>query len=129
MTPGDFARLVDRLIAEIPGEFRQRLENLVFVVEQHPDRDILLEAGLTEKDDLLGFYRGYPLQERSHDLVMQEPDMIYLFQQSIEDEAAYCGMPVAQVVRETLVHEMAHYFGFSEAELDRFEALWVARRA
>ena len=55
--------------------------------------------------------------------------MIYLFQQPIEDEAEACALPVERVVRETLVHEVAHYFGFSEAELERFEALWASARA
>jgi len=126
MTRGDFSQLVERVVASIPESFRQHFENLVFVVEDVADAQLLAEVGYGPDEELLGFYRGFPFSERFHDLVPAEPDMIYLFQRSIEAEAADTGLPVVQVVRETVAHEVAHYFGFSEQDLDRFEALWAS---
>jgi len=129
MTRNDFEDLVEQVVASIPESFRVHFQNLVFVVEDSPDRQLLAEAGSGTGEELLGYYRGFPLSERQHDLLPSEPDMIYLFQHSIEAEARATDLPVAQVVRETVVHEVAHYFGFSEAELERFELLWAAGRA
>jgi len=126
MTRSEFERVVDRVVSSIPAAFRSHFENLVFVVEDYADAQLLAEAGYEPGEELLGFYRGYPLNERQHDLVQTEPDMIYLFQRTIEAEAAATSLPIVQVVRETVVHEVAHFFGFSEADLERFEALWAA---
>jgi len=125
MRRSDFERLVERTIASIPAVYREHFENLIFVVEDRPDAELLAEAGYGPDEELLGYYRGLPLGERQHDLVPFEPDMIYLFQEPIEAEAAECGIPLFQVIRETVIHEVAHYFGFSEAEMDRIEALWA----
>jgi len=121
----DFERVVERCIASIPETYRDHFENLIFVVEDRPDAELLAEAGYGPDEELLGYYRGFPLSERLHDLVPLEPDMIYLFQEPIEAEAAECRLSLAQVIRETVVHEVAHYFGFSEEEMDRIEALWA----
>jgi len=129
MTQAEFERLVEKVIAEIPDQFSDRFENLVFVVERLPGCELLAEAGLDVHEELLGFYRGIPLDERSHDMTMQEPDMIYLFQQAIEIEAAACNLAIEQVVRETVAHEVAHYFGFSEEYLEHFEDLWAKGQA
>lgn len=125
MTRDEFEQLANRVIASIPEDYRRHLNNLVFVVEDAPSVELLAEAGYSPGEELLGFYRGHPLPERYHDLVQPEPDMIFLFQQSIEAEARETGLSVQRVIRETVLHEVAHYFGFTEDEMDRVEALWA----
>ncbi len=125
MRRSDFEREVARVIDTIPEAFRRHFENLAFVVEDRADAELLAEAGYGPDEELLGFYRGYPLSERQHDLVQLEPDLIYLFQASIEAEAYAARLPVRRVIFETVLHEVAHYFGFSEEEMDRIEALWA----
>jgi len=122
----EFERQVERVLDAIPEEFRRHFDNLAFVIEDRADAELLAEAGYGPDEELLGFYRGYPLSERQHDLVPLEPDFIYLFQEAIEDEAVAARLPVRQVIFETVLHEVAHYFGFSEEEMDRIEALWAA---
>ena len=120
-----FERLVERVLAELPAKYSERLHNLVFVVEDYADSDVLAAVGCDDSGELLGFFDGTPLTERSHDQLDYGPDRILLFQMPIEAEAHACGLSPAQVIRETLWHEIAHYFGFSEEEMDRIEAWWV----
>ena len=125
MTRSEFEHLANRVIASIPKDYRRHINNLVFVVEDAPSDKLLAEAGYLPGEELLGFYRGHPLSERHHDLIQTEPDMIFLFQKPIEAEAKETGLSVHRVIRETVLHEVAHYFGFSEEEMDRIEALWA----
>ena len=121
----DFERLVDRAIRGIPGEFIARVENLSFQVEDWADKETLEEVGFDDPRDLLGFYRGWPLSERSGEYGGCLPDVILLFQQAIENYARESGDPLVRVIRETVIHELAHYFGFSEEEMDEIERQWA----
>jgi len=121
----DFERMVERAIARIPGEFLSQIENLSFQVEDWADAETLDEVGFDDPRDLLGYYRGWPLTERSHDFVSSLPDVIILYQGAIEGYAGETGEPLTRVIRETIIHELAHYFGFSEEEMDRIEDLWA----
>ena len=120
-----FERLVEKTLATLPEPYAGQLHNLVFMVEDWADAETLAEVGFEDPEELLGFFRGTPLTERTHDQLDMGPDVILLFQGAIVNEAQLTGLSVRQVVRETLWHEIAHYFGFSEAEMDRIEALWA----
>jgi len=120
-----FQRLVARLLQQIPRPFRERIENLSFQVEDWADAETLAEAGLDDPYELLGYYRGWPLTERGHDYGSCLPDVITLYQGAIEDDARHSGLSLEQVTRETLVHELGHYFGFDEAQMDEIERLWA----
>jgi len=121
----DFERLVDRAIARIPAEFRARIDNLSFQVEDWADAETLDEVGFDDPRDLLGFYRGWPLSERTHEYGSCLPDVITVYQGAVEDYVAETGEPLLKVIRETIMHELAHYFGFSEEEMDEIEELWA----
>jgi predicted Zn-dependent protease with MMP-like domain len=121
----NFERLVERAIAGIPRQFMARVENLTFQVEDWADAETLAEVGFDDPRDLLGFYRGWPLSERSHDYGFSPPDVIIVYRGAVEDYAAETGEPLLKVIRETVLHELAHYFGFSEDEMDAVEALWA----
>lgn len=121
----DFARLVERAVARIPKEFLAQVENLSFQVEDWADDDTLEEVGFDDPRDLLGYYRGWPLSERTHDYGSCLPDVITIFQSAVEEYAAETGEPLLKVIRETIIHELAHYFGFSEEQMDRIEDLWA----
>jgi predicted Zn-dependent protease with MMP-like domain len=121
----DFERQLERAIAAIPREFLARVENLSFQVEDWADPETLEEVGFDDPRDLLGFYRGWPLPERTHDYVQHSPDVIIIYQGAVEEYVAETGEPLLKVIRETLIHELAHYFGFSEAQMDRIEDLWA----
>jgi len=122
-----FEQLVEKILGTLPAEYAGQLHNLVFLIEDWVDRATLAEVGVDDPAELLGFYSGTPLTERTHDQIDPGPDRITLYQGAIEQEARSNGLPVRQVIRETLWHEIAHYFGFSEEEMDRIEDFWADR--
>lgn len=128
MNEKDFRRLVARVIDRIPGEFTRYISHLAFVVEMWADDETLAEFGFDDPRDLLGFYSGTPVDERDAGGIVVSPDAIILYQGAIEACAAESGDPLMTVIRETIVHEIAHHFGFSEDEMDAIEALWLNQR-
>jgi predicted Zn-dependent protease with MMP-like domain len=97
------------------------MSNLAVVVEDEPGADLLEEMAIEPPDSLYGLYQGIPLPERSwgHGNVL--PDRVTLFQKVIEEDAADDD-DVRAVIGETLIHEVGHYFGLSEEEIEEIEA-------
>jgi predicted Zn-dependent protease with MMP-like domain len=120
----DFERQVELAIAAIPREFLARVENLTFQVEDWADEETLAEVGFDDPRDLLGYYRGWPLDERTHQY-SSLPDVIVIYQGAVEEYRRDCGEPLVKIIRETVIHELAHYFGFSEEELEEVERQWA----
>lgn len=103
-----FERLVAEAIDGLPRWVHERLENVEVIVEDRaPDDD----------PDLLGLYQGVPLTERGLDYFGVLPDRITLFRDTIEDEAGDDDEALKQVVQETVIHEVAHFFGISDDRL------------
>jgi predicted Zn-dependent protease with MMP-like domain len=116
-----FQALVDEALASIPKEFRDAMQNIAIVIEQEPTARQLADAGIDDPDDtLFGLYEGTPLTERqwAHGNVL--PDKITLFKGPIEDESDDEG-DVVVAIGETLIHEIGHYFGLSEEEIEAIE--------
>jgi predicted Zn-dependent protease with MMP-like domain len=120
MTREQFRKLVDEALAGIPVRFREALKNIAIVVEDEPTKTQLAEVGIDPPDTLLGLYEGTPLTERhwSHETVL--PDKVTLFQGPIED-ASDDEDDVVVAIGETLIHEIGHYFGLSEEEIEEIE--------
>jgi len=120
MTRDAFRRLVDEALETIPAEFRDALTNIAIVIEDAPSRDQLEEVGIEPPDTLLGLYEGTPITERSWAHGNALPDKITLFQVPIE-ESSEDDADVVVAVGETLIHEIGHYFGLSEEEIEVIE--------
>jgi len=120
MTRQRFERLVGEAIRTIPPEFRDRLRNLAIVVEDEPSPDLLEEMEIEPPDTLFGLYQGTPLTERGWDFGNSLPDRITLFQFPIED-ASEGDADVVVTIGETLIHELGHYFGLSDEEIEAIE--------
>lgn len=108
----------------VPERFHHLIKNVEFLVEDEPDEETRQENGLVGDETLLGLYRGVPHTARGSHYGEGPtlPDTITLYQRPIEDAAAQDGIPVAQVVRETIWHEVAHYFGFDEDQVQDRES-------
>jgi predicted Zn-dependent protease with MMP-like domain len=115
-----FLARVDEALALIPQEFRDALKNIAIVVEDEPTTAQLAEVGIEPPDTLFGLYEGTPLTERqwAHGNVL--PDKITLFQGPIEDSSDDDD-DVTRGIGETLIHEVGHYFGLSEEEIEEIE--------
>ena len=120
MTREQFTALVERALGTIPENFRSALANVAIVVEDEPTRTQLDEVGAEGDDTLLGLYEGIPLTERQWAHGNTLPDKITLFQGPIED-ASDDHDDVVVAIGETLIHEIGHYFGLSEDEIEAIE--------
>ena len=97
------------------------MQNIAIVVEDEPTPAQLEEVGIDSPDDtLLGLYEGTPLTERQWAHGNTLPDKITLFQRPIEEESDDED-DVVVAVGETLIHEIGHYFGLSEEEIEEIE--------
>lgn len=106
-----FERLVDDALDSLPPDLLGYLDNVQIVVADVPPADV---DG--REEILLGLYEGVPRTERS-DWAFQLPDRITLFRRPMELRAASRD-ELAEVVRDTVVHELAHHFGIDDDRLD-----------
>ncbi len=120
MTAHEFDRLVERACAKIPRRFRQRLANLVFIVEAEPSAEQLRAGRVPRGSTLLGLYRGRPLTMRSVSDVFVMPDQIVIFQ-GPHERLANSPAHLEKLVEDTVWHEVAHYFGMDEPRVRRAE--------
>lgn len=101
----------------LPERFSRLIENVAISVEEEPNDEDL--ASLDDSDDLdselLGIYRGVALTDRSHDMPLL-PDEIAVFRGPI-NRVARSRQEAVEEIRETIVHELGHYFGVDEEEL------------
>ncbi|TAL18504.1 metallopeptidase family protein [bacterium] len=113
-----FSKLAGRAIDSLPEQILGYLENVVFIVLPVPDEEMIRELDLVDEFDLLGLYQGDPLLARSLDVPVTLPDQILLFQRAIELHCRETGESVEKAIRDTIIHEVGHHFGFSEEELE-----------
>lgn len=105
LSPREFDRLVGECMDAIPPPFRSRLHNLVFVVEQEP-RDA----------DLLGLFEGRNAAEHPNPGILEPPARITIYQ-GPHERASPNMMALRRLLRETIWHEVAHYFGLNEGQV------------
>jgi predicted Zn-dependent protease with MMP-like domain len=115
-----FEAFVQQALLTIPARFRKRMRNLAIIVEDEPDARLLDDMEVPEGETLLGVYRGVPLTERTWDYGNRLPDQITLFQGPLE-RASEDEDDLVTAIGETLIHEVGHYFGLSEEELEAIE--------
>jgi len=102
-----FEVLVGQAMDQLPAWVRERLDNVEILVEDDPPED---------QPDLLGLYEGIPLIDRGLGYSGVLPDRITLFRRSIEAEARD-EEGLKRVIGDTVVHEVAHFFGISDERL------------
>lgn len=107
-----------RILERLPKEFRSRLHNVEIVIAKKPKKSQLRAMGLDPRRDVLyGLYEGTPLPERSSLNPPLLPDMITIFSEPLtrdfQDPAQ-----LRKQIRLTVLHEIAHYFGMDEEEIE-----------
>ncbi len=120
MTRAEFERHVAEALASIPRRFRDAMQNIAIVVEDEPSAELLADMEIEPPDTLFGLYQGTPLTERSWGFGNALPDRVLLFQGPHEREADDDDDLVVSM-GETLIHEIGHYFGLSEEEIEAIE--------
>lgn len=121
MEYSEFEVLVQNAIAALPERFRQKLENVAFVIEPSARPGRPSETPIRRGTILLGLYQGVPYGHRGPSYSGALPDKITLFQAAIELVAGNDPVKIEEIVRNTVEHEVAHYFGMNEAQVRRWE--------
>ncbi|MDO8603832.1 MAG: metallopeptidase family protein [bacterium] len=123
----EFEQMVIDGLAKVPGQFHDKIRNVVFIVEDETSPETRKENHLLAGQDLLGLYKGVPLTQRgdNYGVGMVLPDVITIFQGPTERSAGGDFEKVRDMVRDTVFHEVAHYLGMSEGEVAKWEARQV----
>jgi len=116
--PAEFERLVEEALDSLPERFASLLDNVVVVVEEEPsasDLDVIDHDHDHGPGELLGLYRGTPMTRRSYDS-FRMPDQIAIFRGPIL-RVSRTAHEAHRQIRETVIHELGHYFGLSDEEM------------
>lgn len=111
-----FENLVKHALDGLPDMFARALNNVEIVVEDWPDAYTLRSVGLRSRYELLGFYHGVPLTERTSYYGLVSPDKISIYRKPIEAQCSTDEELVA-MVRRVVLHELAHHFGIDDDRL------------
>ena len=123
MKQEEFEKLVRESILELPEKIRQKMENVAIVIEDRPSQENLRKVGIRYGNILLGLYEGVPQTKWGKGFGMMLPDKITIFQESIEK---FSSTPeeIKELIKDTVWHEIAHHFGFSERGVRKLEPKW-----
>src|SRR5881227_4476475 len=120
MTRAAFEALVGKAMRRLPKGFKDKIRNVAVVVEGWADAETLAEMGIEPPDTLYGLYRGIDLTRRDGSYGNVLPDVVTIYQGPIEEDAED-EEDMADIVRETVVHELGHYFGLDDETMHRIE--------
>ncbi len=120
VTEEEFEELVTEAMSSLRKKFKEKMENIVVVIESLPSQELLREMRIKSPYGLLGLYRGVPYPRRGIWYRNVMPDKIIIFKKPIE---ARCRNKedIKESVRRVVVHEIGHYFGLGEADLRKIE--------
>lgn len=117
--------LAHEAVAALPQPFRRHAAQVAIMVEDLADDETLYELGCESPFELTGLYQGVPLTEKSVADQPLQPDLIRLFRRAILDEWIERGnVTLRQLVGHVMVHELAHHFGWSDAEIAAIDPWW-----
>ena len=111
----DFVKVAEETLDSLPEEFRIRIQNVAILVEDFPSNQSRPRPG-QQRRLLLGIFHGVPATKNSVFDFSAGPAHIVLYQRNIE---AVCSSEaeVRHQIRQTLIHELGHYFGMTEEQL------------
>jgi predicted Zn-dependent protease with MMP-like domain len=118
LTHDEISKEVARVLDRLPRQFRNGLRNVEFVVEERPSVELLRAEGLDPRlDTLYGIYQGVPLPDRSSLDPPLLPDKITIFAAPLLRDFPD-PKELREEIRITVLHEIAHYFGMDEEDVE-----------
>ncbi len=121
-----FEELVREAFDTLPDDLKDHLENVVILVEEDSGEDFFGAIG--EGEDLLGLYHGIPQKDRGFGYGNVLPDRIIIYQKPLERISRNLE-ELRENIRQTVIHEVGHYFGFDEEELAELEGRISSQRS
>jgi predicted Zn-dependent protease with MMP-like domain len=115
-----FEALVEKAMRKLPKKFKDKIKNVAVVVEDWADDETLSEMGIEPPDTLYGLYRGIDITRRDSGYGNVLPDTVTIYQGPIEEDCVD-EEEMADLVRETVIHEIGHYFGLDDETMHRIE--------
>jgi predicted Zn-dependent protease with MMP-like domain len=120
VTHAEFEVLVERALGGLPRQFKEKIRNVAVVVEDWADDETLEELGIEPPDTIYGLYRGTDITRRDSSYGNVLPDTIHIYQGPIEEDCAD-EEEMAELVKDTVVHEIGHYFGLDDDTMEGIE--------
>ena len=118
-----FEAVIAEALDGLPLEFAELMSNVSIQVREAPDVATLRSLDLDPRHHtLFGLYTGVPLDERGGWYGNVLPDVIVLYRRPLLDYWCETGQSLEAIVRNTLIHEIGHHFGFSDDDMERIEA-------
>ena len=123
MSMTKFAAIVRKAIESLPEEIMRHLENVVIDVEEEPSVEFLREAGFTDEEidegeSLYGYFM--PMEGVSASEMLENPNRIIIFRNPLEEDFPDRRDLLIEI-RKTVIHEIAHHFGLSDRDLEKFD--------
>ena len=116
LSESQFQELVEEALADLPAEIVQHMDNVAITIADWPSADELQRTGIGHGRQIFGLYQGIPLTKRGKGYNLVAPDQIILYRGPLQ--AAFRSLSaLREQVRRTVVHEIAHHFGISEARI------------
>jgi predicted Zn-dependent protease with MMP-like domain len=121
----EFCSVVRRVLDGLPPAMAEHLQNIVVDVEEEPDARTLRLAGfsdeeIAEGDSLYGLFS--PQLDYSDGVdFLDEPHRILIFKRPLEEDFPD-PRQLRIEIRKTVIHELAHHFGWTDRDLERFDA-------
>lgn len=120
----EIAEMAEAARAALPEAFRPGAAEVVLRVEDFAADALLDEMDIDDAFELTGLYEGVPLTEKSVS-DPTGPDVIWLFRRAILDEWVARGeVALDALVAHVFVHELAHHFGWSDADIAAIDRWW-----
>ena len=121
----DIEAIAREVLAGLPPEFAGHAQDVILRVEDLPGDDVLDELQIDDPLELTGLYDGIPLTEKSISEPQPFPDTVWLFRRAILDEWAERGdVSLGALVRNVVIHEFAHHFGWSDGDIATIDRWW-----
>jgi predicted Zn-dependent protease with MMP-like domain len=131
MSVRKFGRVVARVMEELPDELKEHLDNVVVDVEEEPDLETLRRAGLTEEEiaageTILGLFDPLELPTAFSGDAVHTDAMLHrlvIFKRPLEEEFPDRD-ELLREIRKTVIHELAHHFGYTDRDLERWTTVY-----
>jgi predicted Zn-dependent protease with MMP-like domain len=120
-TLDEIEKLAVEAFASLPEEFRALTGDVVFMVQDFPDKEVVDEMELESEFEILGLFSGPDLADRQGGSNAPLQTMIFLYRRPILDYWAEHAEPLGHIVRHVLIHEIGHHFGLSDDAMEAIE--------
>lgn len=125
--PGEdvFSAIADAFVATMPAPFAGPAREVGIRIAEFAPAGVLKDLGISDAYNLSGLYQGIPMTHKSFLAQPDAPDLIWLFRRPILNEwAEREEEPLGGLITHVLVHEFAHHFGWSDADIATIDRWW-----